>query len=174
MRRCHTNYELRIRLNSYQIYIRTLQRHYIIKEQAVERTLAILKPDCVGANKMGKVIDRIEAAGFRIAGMRMVRLNAQTAGQFYEVHKERPFYRDLVGFMSGDRCVALALQKENAVADFRALIGATDPAEAAAGTIRKDFATSKQNNIVHGSDSVENAKQEINFFFSSRELVETA
>ena len=139
----------------------------------MERTLAILKPDCVGANKMGKVLDRIESAGFRVIGLKMVRLNAQTAGKFYEVHKQRPFYRDLVEFMSGDRCVAIALEKENAVADFRKLIGATDPAEADAGTIRKDFATSKQNNIVHGSDSPENGRIEIGFFFSEKELVET-
>jgi nucleoside-diphosphate kinase len=145
-----------------------------IKEQFVERTLAILKPDCVGANKIGSVLDRIENAGFRIVGMKMVRLTPQTAGQFYEVHKERPFYSELVEFMSGDRCVAVALEKENAVANFRRLIGTTDPAEADAGTIRKDFATSKQNNIVHGSDSVENAKIELGFFFSSKELVETA
>ena len=139
----------------------------------MERTLAILKPDCVGANKMGKVIDRIENAGFRVIGMKMVRLNAQTAGKFYEVHKERPFYQDLVEFMSSDRCVAIALEKENAVADFRKLIGATDPAEADPGTIRKDFATSKQNNCVHGSDSPENGRIEIGFFFSEKELAET-
>lgn len=140
----------------------------------MERTLAILKPDCVGAAKAGKVLAQIEAAGFRVIGLKMVRLTPQTAGKFYEVHRERPFYGDLVAFMSSDRCIAVALEKENAVADFRSLIGATDPAEAADGTIRKLFATSKQNNIVHGSDSVENAKIELNFFFSSRELVETA
>jgi len=139
----------------------------------LERTLAILKPDCVGARKMGRVIDRIEQAGFRIIGMKMVRLNQATAGKFYEVHRERPFYRDLVQFMSSDRCVAMVLEKENAVADFRTLIGATDPAEADPGTIRKELGTSKQNNVVHGSDSVENAKLEIGFFFSERELVET-
>ena len=138
----------------------------------MERTLAILKPDCVGARKMGKVLDRIENSGFRVVGMKMVRLNARTAGEFYAVHRERPFYADLVAFMSSDRCVALALQKENAVADFRKLIGATDPAQAESGTIRKDFATSKQNNIVHGSDSPENARLEIGFFFAERELVE--
>ncbi|NUO82036.1 nucleoside-diphosphate kinase, partial [candidate division KSB1 bacterium] len=93
----------------------------------MERTLAILKPDAVSANKIGKVIDRIEAAGFRILGMKMVRLNPQTAGKFYEVHKERPFYKDLCTFMSSDRVVVLALEKTNAVADFRKLIGATDP-----------------------------------------------
>lgn len=138
----------------------------------MERTLAILKPDAVSANKIGKVVDRIETAGFRILGMKMVRLTAQTAGKFYEVHKERPFYKDLCAFMSMDRVVVLALEKNNAVADFRKLIGATDPAEAAPDTIRKDFATSKQNNIVHGSDSPENAKIEIAFYFSEKELIE--
>lgn len=138
----------------------------------MERTLAILKPDAVSANKIGKVVDRIETAGFRILGMKMVRLTAQTAGKFYEVHKERPFYKDLCAFMSMHRVVVLALEKNNAVADFRKLIGATDPAEAAPDTIRKDFATSKQNNIVHGSDSPENAKIEIAFYFSEKELIE--
>jgi nucleoside-diphosphate kinase len=138
----------------------------------VERTLAILKPDAVGSQKMGKVLDRIEAAGFRILGMKMVRLTPQTAGKFYEVHKERPFYKDLCAFMSSGPSVPIALEKNNAVADFRKLIGATDPAQADAGTIRKDFAASKQNNIVHGSDSPENALTEIGFFFSERELVE--
>lgn len=138
----------------------------------LERTLAILKPDCVSAKLMGKVLDRIENAGFRIVGMKMVRLTPATAGKFYEVHKERPFYQDLVQFMSSDRCVAMALERENAVVEFRKLIGATDPAEADPGTIRRDFATSKQNNIVHGSDSPENAKLEIGFFFSEKELVE--
>lgn len=139
----------------------------------MERTLAILKPDCVSAQQMGKVLDRIEQAGFRILGMKMVRLTPETAGKFYEVHKERPFYKDLVSFMCSDRVVPLALEKENAVADFRKLIGATDPAQAEAGTIRKDFAASKQNNIVHGSDSPENAMVEIAFFFAERELSET-
>ncbi len=139
----------------------------------LERTLAILKPDCVAAGKMGKVLERIEAAGFRILAMKMVRLTPETAGKFYEVHKERPFYKDLVSFMSSDRVVPLALEKDNAVTDFRKLIGATDPAQAEAGTIRKDFATSKQNNIVHGSDSPENGRIEVAFFFSEKELLET-
>ncbi|MDZ7343922.1 MAG: nucleoside-diphosphate kinase [candidate division KSB1 bacterium] len=138
----------------------------------MERTLAILKPDCVAAKKMGKVLDRIEAAGFRIIGLKMLRLTPEVAGKFYAVHKERGFYNDLVNFMSSDRVVVMVLEKENAVADFRKLIGATDPAEAAAGTIRKDFATSKQNNIVHGSDSPENGRGEIAFFFSEKELIE--
>lgn len=139
----------------------------------MERTLAILKPDAVAAHKIGKVLDRIETAGFHILGMKMVRLTPETSGKFYEVHQARPFYKDLCAFMSSDRVVVLALEKNNAVADFRKLIGATDPAEAAPGTIRKDFATSKQNNIVHGSDSPDNAKIEIAFYFSARELLET-
>jgi len=138
----------------------------------LERTLAILKPDCVAANKMGKVLDRIEAAGFRIIGMKLVKLTPEVAGKFYEVHKERGFYKELVAFMSSGPVVPLALEKESAVADFRKLIGATDPAEAATGTIRRDFATSKQNNIVHGSDSPENGRTEVAFYFSSKELIE--
>jgi len=138
----------------------------------LERTLAILKPDCVAANKMGQVLDRIEAAGFRIIGMKLVKLTPAVAGKFYEVHKERGFYKELVNFMSSGPVVPLALEKENAVADFRKLIGATDPAEAAPGTIRRDFATSKQNNIVHGSDSPENGRLEVAFYFSGKELIE--
>ena len=138
----------------------------------MEVTLAILKPDCVGANKIGKVVERIEAAGFKILSMKIVRLTKETAGEFYAVHKERPFFQDLVQFMSSGKCMPMALAKKNAVADFRKLIGATDPAEADQGTIRRDFAESKQNNIIHGSDSVENGKLEIGFFFSERELVE--
>ena len=103
----------------------------------------------------------------------MVRLTQSTAGEFYAVHRERAFYKDLVSFMSSGNAVPIALQKTNAIADFRKLIGATDPAQAEPGTIRKDFAESKQNNIVHGSDSVENAKIEIAYFFSEKELVET-
>ncbi len=136
-----------------------------------ERTLAILKPDCVKRNLMGKVLSRIEAAGFTILSMKMVRLNEQTAGGFYAVHKGRPFFNDLVAFMSSGPCVPIALEKENAVADFRTLIGATDPKDAAAGTIRKEFAASKGENIVHGSDSPDNGRSEIAYFFSERELV---
>ena len=139
----------------------------------MERTLAILKPDCVRRNLTGKVLDRIEAAGFRVAGMKMIRLSRAQAGEFYAVHRQRPFYNDLVEFMTSDRVVALALEKENAVADFRKLIGATDPAEAEPGTLRRDFAESKQENIVHGSDSVDNSRIEVGFFFCERELVET-
>jgi len=137
----------------------------------VERTLAILKPDCVQRNLMGKVLARIEAAGFKILSLKMVRLNEQTAGGFYAVHRGRPFFNGLVAFMSSGPCVPIALEKENAVADFRTLIGATDPAEADAGTIRNEFAASKGENIVHGSDSPENGRIEIAYFFPEREIV---
>ncbi len=137
----------------------------------IERTLAILKPDCVRKKLIGQVTARIEKAGFKILGMKMAHLTTDTAGGFYAVHRGRPFYDDLVSFMSSGACVPIALEKENAVADFRALIGATDPKEAAPGTVRRDFASSKGENIVHGSDSVENGKIEIAFFFSERELI---
>lgn len=139
---------------------------------AVERTLAILKPDCVRRNFMGQVLARIEGAGFRVLGMKMTGLTRATAGEFYAVHKGRPFYDDLVAFMSSGACVPIALEKENAVADFRTLIGATDPKDAAPGTIRRDFAASKGENIVHGSDSAENGRIEVAYFFSEKELVE--
>jgi nucleoside-diphosphate kinase len=139
---------------------------------AIERTLAILKPDCVRKDLQGQVIARIQKAGFKILGMKMVRLTPISAGAFYAVHKDRPFYKGLVEFMSSGACMPLALEKENAVEDFRALIGKTDPAEAAPGTIRKDFAESKGENIVHGSDSPDNGRSEVSFFFSEKELAE--
>ncbi len=137
-----------------------------------ERTLAILKPDCIKAGFAGKVLDRILQAGFELVAMKLTKMDVKTAGAFYAVHKERHFYGELVEFMSSGRCVPMVLEKENAVEDFRKLIGATDPAEAAEGTIRKEFASSKQNNIVHGSDSPENAKLEAAFFFSEAELIQ--
>lgn len=139
---------------------------------ALERTLAILKPDTVKRNLMGEVVGRIEKAGFHILAMKMVKLTGETAGGFYAVHRGRPFYDNLVKFMSSGPCVPIALEKENAVADFRTLIGATDPNDAAPGTIRKQFAASKGENIVHGSDSPENGRIEIAYFFSEKELVE--
>ncbi len=139
---------------------------------AVERTLAILKPDCVRKNLAGAVIARIEKAGFTILGIKMVKLTKETAGGFYAVHRGRPFFDELVTFMSSGKCVPIALEKENAVADFRTLIGATDPKEAAPGTIRKEFASSKGETIVHGSDSVENGKLEIGYYFAEKELIE--
>lgn len=137
----------------------------------VERTLAIIKPDAVQAGVAGEIIAIIQQAGFRIVGMKLVRLTAEQAGQFYAVHRERPFYAELVRFMSSGPVIPMVLEKENAVADFRALIGATDPAEAAEGTIRKRFARSKGENAIHGSDSPETARAEIAFFFSESELV---
>ena len=136
-----------------------------------ERTLAILKPDCVKKNLCGQVIARIEKAGFKILSMKMVRLTRETAGGFYAVHHGRPFFDDLVAFMSSGPCIPIALEKTNAVADFRKLIGATDPKDADPGTIRKEFASSKGENIVHGSDSPENGRVEVAYFFSERELV---
>lgn len=138
----------------------------------IERTLAILKPDCVRKRLTGEVIARIEKAGFKILGMKKVKLTKETAGGFYAVHKGKPFYDGLVEFMSSGPCVPIALEKENAITDFRTLIGATDPKEAVPGTIRKLFADNKGENIVHGSDSPENGKIEVAYFFSDRELVE--
>jgi len=139
---------------------------------AIERTLAILKPDCVRKNLQGEVIARIQKAGFKILGMKMVRLSPIGAGAFYAVHKERPFFAGLVEFMCSGACMPIALEKENAVEDFRTLIGKTDPAEAALGTIRKLYADSKGENVVHGSDSAENGKIEVGFFFAEKELAE--
>lgn len=138
---------------------------------ASNRTLTILKPDCVRKNLIGDVIAQIQKAGFKVVAMKMTRLTKDTAGGFYEVHKERPFYNDLCEFMSSGPCVPIILEKENAVADFRELIGATDPAEAADGTIRKLYADNKGENIVHGSDSDENAAIEAAYFFPKSEEV---
>lgn len=136
------------------------------------RTLAILKPDCVKRNLIGKVVSQIQDAGFKVLSMKMVKLTQSSAKGFYEVHKERPFFNDLIVYMTSGPCVPIALEKENAVEDFRKLIGATDPAKAAEGTIRKLYATSIQENIVHGSDSDENAAKEISHFFSRKELLD--
>jgi nucleoside-diphosphate kinase len=138
---------------------------------AGNRTLTIIKPDAVAANNTGKIIDHILAAGIRIKAMKLIHLTAAQAGQFYEVHKERPFYGELVGFMSSGPCVPMILELDNAVESFRKLIGATDPSKADEGTIRKLFATSIQNNAVHGSDSDENAAIEAAFFFSVLERI---
>ncbi len=136
------------------------------------KTLAILKPDCVRKNLIGKVVSQIQEAGFKINGLKMVRLTQDTAKGFYEVHKERPFFNDLITYMTSGPCVPIVLEKENAVEEFRKLIGATDPAKAADGTIRKLYAANIQENIVHGSDSDENAAKEISHFFSRKEILE--
>ncbi|MCE1187681.1 MAG: nucleoside-diphosphate kinase [Ignavibacteria bacterium] len=135
------------------------------------KTLAIIKPDAVRKNLVGQIITKITEAGFTIKGLRMIHLSTDSAKAFYEVHKERPFYNELVEFMTSGPCVPIALEKENAVADYRKLIGATDPAQAEEGTIRKLYADSKAENAVHGSDSDENAIIEIAHFFSRNDLV---
>ena len=130
------------------------------------KTLSIIKPDAVGQNHIGNILAMINQAGFSIVAMKLTKLTAEKAAQFYAVHKEKAFYNELVEFMSSGPIVAAILEKENAVEDFRNLMGATNPAEAAEGTIRKRYATSIQNNVIHGSDSDENAKIEEDFFFS--------
>ena len=138
---------------------------------AIERTLTILKPDCVRKQLIGEVTRRIQEAGFKICAMKLVKLTKAEAEGFYAVHKGRPFFEELTTFMSSGACVPMVLEKDNAIADFRALIGATNPAEADEGTIRKAFADSVGENIVHGSDSVENGKIESNYFFPEHEIV---
>lgn len=132
-------------------------------------TLGIIKPDAVANGKHGAILAHIEAAGFRIRAARLVRLTRPEAEAFYAVHRGRPFYPDLVEFMTSGPCLPVALERDDAVSAFRATIGATDPAEAAPGTIRKLFAESKGRNAVHGSDSDENAAREIGFFFAEGE-----
>lgn len=129
----------------------------------------MIKPDAVAAGHIGAILAKINEAGFRIVAMKYTHLTQASAGKFYEVHKERPFYGELVDFMSSGPIVAAILEKDNAVADFRTLIGATNPAEAAEGTIRKMYAKSIGENAVHGSDSDENAEIEGNFFFNGLE-----
>lgn len=138
---------------------------------AGNRTLAIIKPDAFGAGKAGKIIAHLEAQGFAIVCVRVLHMSRAEAGAFYEVHKGRPFYDELVAFMSSGPCMPMVLQKPDAVAAYRAAIGATDPAEAAEGTVRKLYAESKGRNAVHGSDSDENARVEAMFFFGSAALV---
>jgi nucleoside-diphosphate kinase len=131
----------------------------------------MLKPDAIENGHAGKILDMIIQAGFEIKAMKLTRLSTEQAQKFYEVHAERPFYGELVEYMTSGPIIAAILEKENAVSDFRALIGATDPAEAAEGTIRKYYAESKGRNAVHGSDSDENAQIEGEFHFSAAELV---
>lgn len=133
------------------------------------RTFTMIKPDATSKGYTGAILDQIIKAGFSVKAMKWIKLSAEQAGAFYAVHKERPFYGELVEFMSSGPIVAAILEKENAVADFRKLIGATDPAKADTGTIRKQFASSVGENAVHGSDSDENAIIESDFFFSKLE-----
>lgn len=133
-----------------------------------DSTLLMIKPDAVERNLTGKIIDRLETAGFKVDELRLVRLQKEDAERFYQVHATRPFFGELVEFMSSGPLVAMKLEKENAVADLRTLIGATNPAEAACGTIRQCYALSLTKNSVHASDSPENAKTEIAFFFPGK------
>ena len=135
------------------------------------RTFTMIKPDAVESKNIGNIIQMISNAGFTIKAMKFTKLSHEQAKNFYEVHKERPFYGELVEYMTSGPIVAAILEKENAVSDFRKLIGSTDPSEAEEGTIRKKYAESKGRNAVHGSDSDENAKIESNFHFSENELI---
>ena len=139
---------------------------------SIEQTLSIIKPDATSRNITGQVNSIIEKSGLKIIGQKRIKLTKETAGKFYEVHKERPFFQDLVYFMVSGPVIVQVLQGENAVSLYRKVMGATNPKEAEAGTIRKEFALSIEANSVHGSDSIENAKKEISFFFSETEIFE--
>ncbi|HZK78499.1 MAG TPA: nucleoside-diphosphate kinase [Gemmatimonadaceae bacterium] len=134
-------------------------------------TLTILKPDAFGSGKAGKIIAHLEQGGFKVVAARVLHMTEAQAGAFYEVHKERPFYGSLVKFMTSGPCMPMVLERDNAVLGLRDAIGATDPAEAAEGTVRKLFAESKERNAIHASDSDENASREARFFFSEAELI---
>ena len=134
-------------------------------------TFAIIKPDAIKNNHTGLIYDRILKAGFKVIGAKLKKISKNEANAFYAIHAEKPFYNELTNFMSSGYSMVLALEKENAVEEWRKTIGATNPEDADEGTIRKDFATSLSENAVHGSDSNENAQKEINFFFSSLELI---
>ncbi|WP_298269169.1 nucleoside-diphosphate kinase [Geobacter sp.] len=136
----------------------------------MERTFAIIKPDAVERNIVGKVLEKVETAGFRIVGMKKIQLSKKEAEGFYYVHKERPFFGDLCSFMSRSPVVVMVLERENAIAGWREVMGATNPANADAGTIRKEFGLGIEENTVHGSDSPESAAFEIPYFFSQLEL----
>jgi len=137
----------------------------------MEQTLSIIKPDAVAKGVIGKILDRFESNGLRIAALKKLQLTKEQAGEFYAVHKDRPFFGELVEFMTSGPVVVSVLEGENAVAKNRELMGATDPKEAEKGTIRADFAESIDANAVHGSDSLENAKKEIEFFFAKEEIL---
>ena len=138
---------------------------------ATNRTFTMIKPEAVAAGNAGKILDMIIGAGFKVKALKLTQLSKERAGEFYAVHSERPFYGELVAYMSSGPIIAAILEKDNAVADFRKLVGATDPAEAEEGTIRKRFAKSKGENAVHGSDSDDNAAIEGAFHFSAAEIV---
>ncbi|HEX9886092.1 MAG TPA: nucleoside-diphosphate kinase [Longimicrobiales bacterium] len=138
----------------------------------MDRTLAIIKPDAVGSGKAGKILAHLEGAGFEVRALRMLRLSRAQAQAFYEVHRERPFYDSLVSFMTSGSVIPMVLEARGAVPRLREAIGATDPAEAAPGTVRALYAESKERNAIHASDSDENAAIEVSFFFSNHELLD--
>jgi nucleoside-diphosphate kinase len=137
----------------------------------MSRTLAIIKPDAVSSGKAGKILAHLENAGFSVKALTMTRLTGAQAGEFYAVHRERPFFGDLVRFMTSGPCMPMVLESEGAVLKLREVIGATDPAEAAHGTVRKLYAENKERNAIHASDSDENAEREIRFFFSDQAVL---
>lgn len=139
----------------------------------MSQTLAIIKPDAVGAGKAGKILAHLEGAGFTVRALRMVRLTRDQAGAFYAVHRERPFYAELVDFMTSGPCIPMILEAQDAVSRLRETIGATDPAEAAEGTVRRLYAESKGRNAIHASDSDENAAVETAFFFAASDRIAT-
>ena len=151
--------------NSYLVHLHAVMSLLFYGILCMERTLLIVKPDAVAQNVIGEIIRRLEKKSFRIVNIEMVRLTRKQAAEFYAVHRQRPFYNDLLDFMTSGPCVPIALERDNAVAFLREVIGSTNPEEAAEGTIRKDFATDIQNNAVHASDSLENAAREVTFFF---------
>jgi nucleoside-diphosphate kinase len=136
----------------------------------IQRTLAIIKPDAVGKGAAGAILERIERAGFRVLAAKLVHMSFDDAAGFYAVHRERPFFKSLCTFMTQGPCMPMVLEADGAIAKWRELMGATDPAKAAAGTIRKDFASSIESNAVHGSDAPETAAFEIPYFFSALEI----
>jgi len=136
-----------------------------------ERTLAIVKPDAVAAGQAPQILARLEKAGFRVVALRMRSLTREQAEAFYHVHRQRPFFAPLCSFMSSGPCIPMVLERENAIAHLREVMGATDPAKAAPGTIRKDFATSIERNAIHGSDALQTAAFEIGYFFAGVDLV---
>ena len=137
----------------------------------MNRTLTIIKPDAFGSGKAGKIIAHLESAGFRIIAARVMHLSEAQAKEFYAVHRERPFYASLVSFMTSGKCMPMVLERADAVAELRGVIGATDPAQADAGTVRKLYAESKERNAIHASDSDESAERESRFFFSDADLI---
>jgi len=140
----------------------------------MSRTLTIIKPDAFGSQKAGKILAHLEGAGFRVIAARVMQLSTEQAREFYAVHRERPFYAPLVAFMTSGPCMPMVLERDDAVAELRRVIGATDPAQAEEGTVRRRYAESKERNAIHASDSEENAEREARFFFADSELIANA